>query len=744
MATITMAVEREEDAVGRRSLSLGNSGGEEEEEEEGLSVSAPCSSSSSSSASSSRKETFSTLCAMNGGGKVVRKRDEDGHEEQQQQQEEKQTRGVLARGVVVDRPTMSHPRSSKSWIRRVKDRSEELKEMFELDSGEQLIDTFMCALKKRILLQGRMYVFDHHVCFSCSLFGYHKIKVIPLDRIIEVKKKKNVGFPNSILIVWKNSEGERKNEFFTSFLSREEAYKLIDMLWDQVVEESNSPASTGSKDVVQYNEHDVNGNRGSSLLPDTYHPFGYLNEPEEAQKQHYDDDDALKNKARHVSFFHESLEDIEDVDSVLEKQFENSQEAPEVASNMQKLSEYTLPVDPKGFYSAFLSAKSEFFEAFHAAQGHKDIKLSPWECHGLVGPVRDLAFKTSLKGFKIGPPEALCHQTHRFNVYKGNHVVFETSQVMMDIPYGDHFKVETRWDIQPHASQPGTSSLTIHVAVPFTKNTLWKKFIERGVTGSLLEAYQMFRKLADEKIACMEPDASLYPKNEAGLQTPDAGKLISRKPTTPADLLPNSKEDWEMMLAQIEPKFRGGLCSLRRMQENIAKENQIKLTTPHHRRRTSIIEADIFEDFDADNAVESGSECSGEAHVIRPTVNARMEKMVSPITKGNTAMSMFRLFAVFALIFSQAFLIRRAFFSTTSATAPSMIKEMHTAWIKQMEPKQLQAHLESFNNALAEFRELQSHTRLMSQKLKDFEDAHDTLNRKFEEIVHVFDGHRFD
>ena len=443
---------------------------------------------------------------------------------------------------------------------------------------------------------------------------------------------------------------------------------------------------------------------------------------------------------RHVSFFHDSIEDAEDVDAVLEKQFENSHEAPEVASNMQKLSEYTLPVDPKGFYSAFLSAKSEFFEAFHAAQGHKDIKLSPWECHGLVGPVRDLAFKTSLKGFKIGPPEAICHQTHRFNVYRGNHIVFETSQVMMDIPYGDHFRVETRWDIQPHASQPGTSSLTIHVAVPFTKNTLWKKFIERGVTGSLLEAYQMFRKLADEKIACMEPNTSLYPENEAsGLQTPESGKLtISRKPTTPADLLPHSKEDWEMMLAQIEPKFRGGLCSLRKMQDNIAKENQIKLTTPHHRRRTSIIEADIFDDFDADNAVESGSEGLGEAHDVWPKVNARMEQVISPITKGNTAL-LFRWLAVFALILSQAFLIRRAFFSATSATTPHMNRAMHAAWIKQMEPEQMQAHLESFNHVLAEFRELQSHTRLMRQKLKDFEDAHDTLNRKFEEIVHVFD-----
>ena len=41
---------------------------------------------------------------------------------------------------------------------------------------QSLIDDFSCALKKRMLLQGRMYVFQEHACFHCNLFGYQKIK----------------------------------------------------------------------------------------------------------------------------------------------------------------------------------------------------------------------------------------------------------------------------------------------------------------------------------------------------------------------------------------------------------------------------------------------------------------------------------------------------------------------------------------------------------------------------------------
>jgi hypothetical protein len=247
--------------------------------------------------------------------------------------------------------------------------------------------------------------------------------------------------------------------------------------------------------------------------------------------------------------------------------------------------EYLLPVDPREFYDTFLSSKSDFFVSFHAAQGHKEIHLTEWDEHGSIGPVRDLSFITALKGFRIGPSEALCHQTQRVRVYKGSHIVFETSQVMSDIPYGDHFKVEARWDIFPDG--PNTSALRIHFAVPFTKNTMWKKFIEKGVTESLLEAYQMFRKLADQKIASLE---DLSPTDD-GHRPP-----VQRALSHPEDLLPDTAEEWEMILGRVEPKFRGGLASLRKIQHTLADQNKFSLSKPRHRRNLSIIESDILDD----------------------------------------------------------------------------------------------------------------------------------------------------
>lgn len=58
---------------------------------------------------------------------------------------------------------------------------------------------FNCALQKRILLQGRLYLFDSYVCFYSNLFGYVHTKVIPLADVTAVCKKKTaLVVPNAI------------------------------------------------------------------------------------------------------------------------------------------------------------------------------------------------------------------------------------------------------------------------------------------------------------------------------------------------------------------------------------------------------------------------------------------------------------------------------------------------------------------------------------------------------------------
>jgi hypothetical protein len=50
-----------------------------------------------------------------------------------------------------------------------------------------------------------------------------------MQDVTNVRKRKNCGFPNSIEVLWRGG----KREFFTSFLSREDAYRLIMIAWHQ-------------------------------------------------------------------------------------------------------------------------------------------------------------------------------------------------------------------------------------------------------------------------------------------------------------------------------------------------------------------------------------------------------------------------------------------------------------------------------------------------------------------------------
>jgi hypothetical protein len=278
--------------------------------------------------------------------------------------------------------------------------------------------------------------------------------------------------------------------------------------------------------------------------------------------------------------------------SVVEEFKTATEPAPAPPDNMQRVLVCSLPTTPLGFYRAFLCPSSDFFVAFHESQGHNSIQMSPWQRHYKVGPVRDLRFITPLKGWRIGPPQALCHQTQRFKVHSGQHLLFETSQVMSDIPYGDHFRVDQRWDVTP-GPENGTCTLGVHIAVPFTKSTMWKKVIEKSVTESTLEAFRMFKELANTKLESfkeMHPGSNSLTGGASGsgsggftgvagasvqaaaspvATTPFANyhhRRMPSRPSSPEEVLPTTNEEWEALMEHVEPQWRGGLRALRRMQ----------------------------------------------------------------------------------------------------------------------------------------------------------------------------------
>ncbi|ORY15138.1 hypothetical protein BCR34DRAFT_559141 [Clohesyomyces aquaticus] len=92
---------------------------------------------------------------------------------------------------------------------------------------DYLIEDYSAALQKEILLHGRLYVSEGHLCFSSNILGWVTNLVISFDEVVSVEKKSTaVVFPNAIVI-----QTLHARNIFASFLSRDSTYDLIIGIW---------------------------------------------------------------------------------------------------------------------------------------------------------------------------------------------------------------------------------------------------------------------------------------------------------------------------------------------------------------------------------------------------------------------------------------------------------------------------------------------------------------------------------
>ncbi|ORY90387.1 hypothetical protein BCR43DRAFT_111033 [Syncephalastrum racemosum] len=93
--------------------------------------------------------------------------------------------------------------------------------------SDALIDDYKCALHRDILLQGHLYLSQHHVCFHANIFGWVTHLVVAYDEIISMEKRNTAMIiPNGIQI----STAKAKH-VFASLMSRDVTYDQMYRLW---------------------------------------------------------------------------------------------------------------------------------------------------------------------------------------------------------------------------------------------------------------------------------------------------------------------------------------------------------------------------------------------------------------------------------------------------------------------------------------------------------------------------------
>ncbi|KAJ4727269.1 GRAM domain family protein, putative isoform 1 [Melia azedarach] len=383
-------------------------------------------------------------------------------------------------------------------------RSEEYRQLFRLPPDEVLVQDFNCAFQESILLQGHMYLFVHYVCFYSNIFGFETKKIIPFDEITTVRRAKTAGiFPNAIEIF----AGGRKY-FFASFLSRDEAFKIINDGWLQHGNDSQATAEQ------QDSSSETSSPQNGPVVIEKFNSCKDLISESNSIKR---DEDVLSNSKlplnaendaspAHMKVQNDNVEQdgelVLDTESYSAKtwswKIENS-DAPKIAECYTKVAETKFQMRVEEFFSLFFSDDAvSFMESFHRKCGDKEFMCTTWCPHYEFGHTRDVSFQHPIKIY-FGAKFGSCKEVQKFRVYKNSHLVIETSQEINDVPYGDYFRIEVLWDVvrDDNESKEGCI-LGVYVSVAFSKKTVWKGKIVQSTLEECRDAYATWTSMAHD------------------------------------------------------------------------------------------------------------------------------------------------------------------------------------------------------------------------------------------------------
>ncbi|ODV64050.1 GRAM and VASt domain-containing protein ASCRUDRAFT_73763 [Ascoidea rubescens DSM 1968] len=120
----------------------------------------------------------------------------------------------------------------------------------KLPPNERLLEDYVCALSKEIIIQGKMYISERHISFNSNLFGFVTNLSIPFSEILQIEKKSTaLLFPNGMVITTLHAR-----YIFASFLQRDGAFDFITSVWNQVLKKNPNRVSFQNQEYSDMGE----------------------------------------------------------------------------------------------------------------------------------------------------------------------------------------------------------------------------------------------------------------------------------------------------------------------------------------------------------------------------------------------------------------------------------------------------------------------------------------------------------
>ncbi|KAI4356630.1 hypothetical protein L6164_000639 [Bauhinia variegata] len=386
-------------------------------------------------------------------------------------------------------------------------KSEEYRQLFRLPPEEVLIEDYNCALQENILIQGHMYLFVHFICFYSNIFGFETKKIIPFNEVTSVRRAKTAGIFHNAIEIFAGG----KKHFFASFLSRDEAFKIINDLWSQqgdgaraITEEQESmPESSthGNGSIAIENvkiSDDLDNESSSADMSKDTNPCKESGIPSNSENF-----PVTTTVSEQQSIVKEGAESVSNnnASTMAWNWKEDDTGAPKIPEVYTIVAESKFLIKVEDFFRYFFSDEAvNFLESFHKRCGDKDFKCTSWRPQEKFGYAREFSFQHPIKLY-LGAKFGGCHGTQKYRVYKNSHLVIETTQEVSDVPYADYFRVEALWDVERDRDESRECCiLRVYVNVEFSKKTIWKGKIVQSTIDECRDAYAIWVGMAHESL----------------------------------------------------------------------------------------------------------------------------------------------------------------------------------------------------------------------------------------------------
>lgn len=328
-------------------------------------------------------------------------------------------------------------------------RNSTFQKLFALPPEEFLIKDFTCYLKRKMPLQGRLFLSARIVGFYANLFG-HKTKFFFLWEDIEdiqilPPSLASVGSPLLVIILRKGrgldarhgaksqDEEGRLRFYFQSFVSFNDASRTIMALWR-------------TRTLTTYQKEQI---------------------AEEQQVQ-------------------EEMSRAEDPGSV--PNFEDA--------NMSKVYNAELPINVKALMEVFDGGKLEY--KVMEKSGCHNYDTTPWDPVKPGVCERHLSYRFN-RHVSIFGGEVTCTQ-QKSPLASGEGWIVNEVMYLHDVPFDDHFRVHFRYEIEKSTLAHNACKCAIYIGISWLKSTKFQQRITQNITEKFTHRLKEMIELVEREI----------------------------------------------------------------------------------------------------------------------------------------------------------------------------------------------------------------------------------------------------